>query len=272
MMPEREPENEFAAKLTPPLDQIAGREFSFYPSVNGIEENLFRLLDADWTEFEVENVAAGTKFWMPRRFLGEVSATDKPVMIVGLNRTLEYKAGQVWPVQKRVIEMPRVPTGAPTMDAPLDAKAAGGLDGLSGKLRLDASEKKVGRLIVVSIVAAIVLVAVALAVFRGNRTGENLTYQTVVQENLGLGPDDDYYAVVRKLGTPREDRWKEPAETVQYRVLAYPERRLFVILAGGERKDARYVGALDGNWRVVDSVTQKGGSSTYTVLQRLRRF
>jgi hypothetical protein len=270
-MPEPAANPEAPKALPPPLDQLTEREFSFYPSISGIEDNLWRLGEANWTEFEVENVAAGMRFWVPRRYLGELSATDKPVMIAGLNRTLEYKAGQVWPVQKRVLEMPRVPSGAPAMDAgsaPSDAS----MKGLGPALRLDASEKKLGRLIAVSLGGALLLVALVVFLFRGQRTGEMVTFQGVVQENLGLGPEDDYFAVVRKMGTPAQDRWRTTGETVQYRVLVFPDRKLNVILAGGERKDAHYVGALDADWRVVDSVTQKGGSSTYAVLAKLPRF
>ncbi len=43
---------------------------------------------------------------VPRRFLGEVSSTDHPVLIVGLLRELQCKNGVALPFERRVIEMP----------------------------------------------------------------------------------------------------------------------------------------------------------------------
>jgi hypothetical protein len=208
---------------------------------------------------------------VPRRYLGEVSASDRPVMIVGLNRSLDYKAGQVWPVQKRVIEMPRVPGGEVVAEPEAaSASAAGSMRG-SG-FHLDASEKKVGKLILFALAGSVLLVALVIFYYRGMESGEMVSYKPVVQESLGLGPEDDYFAVVRKLGSPQADRWKAEGESLQYRVLEYPARSLNVILAGRERKQALYVGAMDRDWKVIDSVNQKGGSNTYRVLSKLPKF
>ncbi|WP_031498556.1 hypothetical protein [Bryobacter aggregatus] len=255
-----EPNSEYA----PPLDQLAGREFSFHPSIGNVATNLWRLNEANWSEFLVENVADQTQVWIPRRFLGELSESDQPVMIVGLNKVLEYKAGQVWPVMKRVIEMPRVPAGEQNEAIPVQSEPL--------PLRLDASEKQLGKLILGVLVGALALVAIVVATFRGAKSGDLIAYKAVVQESLGLGADDDYFAVVRKLGEPEADRWKADGESIRYRLLAYPKRNLNVILAGREPNDIHYVGAMDREWKVVDSVTQRGGSNTYDVLARLPRF
>ncbi len=255
------------APYSPPLDQLAGREFSFHPSIGNLETNLWKLLEANWSEFLVENQGDQTQVWVPRRYLGEVSASDRPVMIVGLNRALDYKAGQVWPVHKRVIEMPRVPAGW-VADVPEDNAPSRRRPGL----HLDASEKKVGRLILVALAGSVLLVTLVIAYYRGMESGEMVSYKAVVQESIGLGPDDDYFAVVRKLGTPQSDRWKAEGESLQYRVLEYPQRNLNIILAGRERKQALYIGAMDRDWKVVDSVNQKGGSNTYRVLSKVPRF
>jgi len=253
------------------IEQLAGREFSFYPSIGNLETNLWKLLEANWSELLVENLESKVQVWVPRRYLGEVSAADRPVVIVGLNKALDYKAGQVWQVHKRVLEMPRIPVGpaglehAPASNLPTPSLIASGL-------RLDASEKKVGRLIFVALAVSLVFVALVVFFFRGFESGDMVSYKAVVQESLGLGPEDDYYAVVRKLGTPQEDRWKAEGESLQYRVLHYPNRNLNIILAGRERKQALYAGALDGEWKVVDSVNQKGGSNTYRVLSKLPKF
>ncbi len=261
--------NEPNAGYPAPLDQLAGREFSFHPSIVNIETNLWTVVEANWSEFLVRNVADQTQVWVPRRFLGALSASDRPVMIVGLEKQLEYKAGQVWPVQKRVIEMPRAPGAAEKVEL-LESEPK--LSLVAPPMRFDASEKKLGRLILMVLVGGVLVVAGGIAIFRGERSGEMIAYKAVVQESLGLGPEDDYFAVVRKLGEPVSDRWKSDGESLQYQVLTYPTRNLNVILTGRERKDVHYAGALDSDWKVVDSVTQKGGSNTYSVLAKLPRF
>jgi hypothetical protein len=54
--------------------------------------------------------------------------------------------------------------------------------------------------------------------------------------------------VVRKLGTPAEDRWQSETGAIQFRSLSYPQRGYFVILMGDARPGARYIGAMDQNW------------------------
>jgi len=207
---------------------------------------------------------------VPRRYLGEISASDRPVMIVGLNRNLEYKAGQLWPVQKRVLEMPRPPAGE---SAPQATNSLSPLDpSLGHQFRFDAAEKKLGSLIFLALGVGLLLVAFIVFYFRGRESGEMVQFKPVVQQNLGLGAEDDYFAVVRKLGQPAADRWKAQGESIQYRVLVYPEQKLNVVLAGRERGKVLYLGALDDDWKVIDSVNQKGGSNTYQVLARLPRF
>ncbi len=253
-----------------PIDQLKDREFSFYPSIGNFETNLWRLRDSNWSELLVENQADLTQVWVPRRYLGEVSATDRPVMIVGLNRELDYRAGSVWPVQKRVLKMPRLPSSAVQVEP---NPSPGNTQGeFARSMRLDASEKKVGRLILIALASALVLVALVVFVFRGFESGEMVSYKAVVQENLGLGPEDDYFAVTRKLGEPKGDRWKSEGESVQYRLLEYPGKNLNIILSGRDRSQALYIGALDSDWKVVDSINQKGGSNTYRVLAKLPRF
>lgn len=253
----------------PPLDQLEDREFSFYPSIEGVEANQWLLREANWSEFLVENAATQQQIWIPRRFLGDVSSTDRPVMIVGLARPLEYKAGQVWPMQKRVLEMPRVPL---SYDMPAEIPGDTSNSPLRSAIRLDASEKRLGRLIAIALGISLALVLAIVSWYKSERSGANIQFQGVVQQSLGLGPDDDQFAVARKLGQPQSERWKEDAGEIQFHLLAYPNRNLNIILSARERKQVRYIGALDQNWKVVDSVTQKGGSNTYQVLAKLPRF
>src|ERR1051325_2366997 len=111
--------------LPPSLEFLNNRPFSFYPAIIGIEHNEWLFQKATWSEILVVNCKSANEIWSPRRFLGEVSRTDDPVLIVGLNRELEYKAGAVWPYQRRVIEMPLAVGGsAPQPAAPRAAERA----------------------------------------------------------------------------------------------------------------------------------------------------
>jgi hypothetical protein len=61
----------------------------------------------------VRNTKTNEEVSVPRRYLGEISRVDAPVMIVGLLAELEYRAGAVWPAERRVIEMPRAVNDGP---------------------------------------------------------------------------------------------------------------------------------------------------------------
>ncbi len=91
------------------------------------------------------------------------------------------------------------------------------------------------------------------------------------QVDLPLTPEDDHAAVVRALGQPAAERWRWDAAQ-QYELLAYPQRKLYVILMGQERGDARYIGAMDWNWRPAHAVDLAGYGSSYGLLRRLPRF
>lgn len=92
--------------ILPALGHLAGRPFSFYPAIRGIEHNEWVFRKATWSEMLVVNRKTGEEISIPRRLFGEVSIVDHPVIIVGLLRELEYREGTVWPFQRRVIEMP----------------------------------------------------------------------------------------------------------------------------------------------------------------------
>src|ERR1019366_8226001 len=93
--------------IPPSLDQLAGRTFAFYPAMLGVEHNEWRFEKVTWSEILVTNTQTGSEIWIPRRFVGEVSRTDDPILIVGLNLELELKSGMVVAHQRRVISMPR---------------------------------------------------------------------------------------------------------------------------------------------------------------------
>lgn len=252
--------------IPPPLEQFPDRPFSFFPPILNIEHNEWRFLRSTWAELLVVNSKTAMELWIPRRFVGDISEVDEPVMLVGLNKELEYKAGTLIPHTRRVIGMPaaRVPAPAAASHAPAAPHTG---------MRMESrAESRIGWLILGALLIGIVITFLVVSLSRGSGSGANIVYQPVVQSELGLSAQDDYWAVVRKLGSPAEDRWRPDTGELQYRLLAYPRRSLFVILMGPDRDNMRYIGALDANWKPIDSVAHPGGSSTTSMLRSLKKF
>ncbi|MGE5647977.1 MAG: hypothetical protein ACM336_19545 [Acidobacteriota bacterium] len=249
----------------PDIELLANRAFAFYPPILNIEHNEWRFLKDTWSEILVANTKSGIEVWVPRRVLGAISKVDEPVVIVGLHKELEYKAGTVWPHERRVLEMPRMP-GDP---APAAGSAAAPP---SSRTRYASStESRIGRLIAYSLGG---LLAACLLVFGVLRLGSMrpVHFTAADQDFLSLSRYDDYFAVVRKLGPPGEDRWRSETGALQYRVLWYPRRSYYIVLLGPDRNDAHYIGALDRNWRVIHYVDLPGHGDTASMLRALPRF
>ncbi len=92
--------------LPTPLEQLGSRRFSFFPPIFGVEKNEWLFRRANWSELIVMNVGSSEELLIPRRFVGEVSSIEDPVLLVGLRKELEYRENAVWPMERRVIEMP----------------------------------------------------------------------------------------------------------------------------------------------------------------------
>ncbi|MBL8241187.1 MAG: hypothetical protein JNM66_27440 [Bryobacterales bacterium] len=252
-----------SANPIPELEGLRGRAFSFYPPILNVEHNEWKLCEATWSEILVHNTKDQREIWVPRRFLGKVSQVDEPVMIVGLDKELEWTAGILRPHERRVIAMPAAPNSAlvvPDESIPTPAMVGGTRIG-------DAGESRMGLYIIGGIIAVLFVVYGVVSYSRGDR----VEYQAVLQEDLGFTAEDDYHAVVRKLGAPANDRWKE-GKDLQYRALAYPDRHFTVVLMGTEQKNARYIGALNDDWKPVHSVKHAGHGNTRALLQGLPKF
>lgn len=254
----------------PPLEQLGPRPFSFYPPIGNIVHNEWLYQRATWSEVLVRNTKTAEEIWVPRRLLGEISRVDEPVMIVGLTKEMEYRAGALWPVVRRVIEMPVAvnETARPIPVSPAVSKPAP----VIGIQVSDGAESRIGRMILVGIAVAILACVLVVSLYRGEIIGNRVVYSPILQTNLGLTYRDDYYAVVRALGTPAADRWKSDKGEFQYRVLRYPKLGVDVILMGTERKDAHYIGAMDSNWKPVDTVPLPGDGNSSSILRHLGRF
>jgi hypothetical protein len=237
------------------LEYLGNRAFSFYPPILNLENNEWFFRRASWAEILVMNSRSKEEIWIPRRFLGEISQIEDPVVIVGLVKELEYRAGAVWPHQRRVIEMPLAVGERPRTLPPTGA----GLAPVIGIRTPSVTDSRMGKLVGFTILVGVVASFVAVNVLR----------QVSLNE---LAPDDDYPTVVRKLGPPAEDHWQSETAAIQFRSLWYPQRAYYVILMGNARSDARYIGKMDARWKPIHSVPLHAGGSTLSTLRGLKKF
>jgi len=248
--------------IPPQLDHLITRPFSFYPPIIGIEHNEWLFRKASWSEILVLNCKSSAEIWISRRYIGEVSRVDDPVLIVGLNRELEYKGGMIVPFQRRVIEMPVAVGGAPLSTAERSEPAP-----VVGIRVASATDRRAIKLICGAVIAFLLMAIFAIYVSR-----PRLVYTVKDQTYLGLTGRDDRTSVVLKIGEPATDHWQSEVGELQYEALGYPDKHLTVILMGSDRKSVHYIGAMDGSWAPVHSVPLRSGGSTDSLLRGLHRF
>src|ERR1700722_12399562 len=255
--------------IPPPLEHLGARPFSFYPAILNIEHNEWLFRKATWSEIQVYNVKSGEELWIPRRFLGEISLIEDPVLIVGLVKELEYRSGAVLPHQRRVIEMPLA------VGDRLHAPAAPRLEPAPVVgIRLEpGTETRIGRLILGALMAGVLgTLAVVMATREGVLRPHNVYNANQDTGFLDLTSRDDYYSIVAKLGKPEQEHSVTKAGDLEFQSLWYPQRSYSVILMGSEHNNLHYIGAMDKDWNVVHSVSLKGGSSTASMLRGLAKF
>ncbi len=244
------------------VEELGGKRFSFYPAIVNIEHNEWTLGGSSWSEIRVVNSKTGQEIWIPRRFLGDISSAEEPLVIIGLKKELEYKAGAVWPYERRILSMPGLkrhsPEGSEPSEPPPRHAGSGSVSG---------PEKKVGRLVGWAMGLGIALILAVVIV-----TQRPVAFHGIEQSALPLDAQDDYASIVRKLGPPIEDRWKAGAGELQYRLLRFKDRPYALILMGPERDSARYIGAMDPNWKPVHYVSLPGKGDTLSLLRKLPRF
>ena len=257
--------------ISPPptlLEELGNRPFSFYPPIVGVEHNEWHFRKATWSEILVVNSQSAAEVWIPRRYLGDISRVDEPVVIVGLTKELEYKGGAVWPYQRRVIQMPvavgdtrRLPVSEPPQPAPVVGISLGG-----------GPESRIGRMVIGALLIAIVACFVIINAYRQGEVRSRVVYTSKDQDYLSLAAGDDYWGIVHKLGAPETDRWQSESGEIQYRGLGYPKRSYTVILMGGDRKQISYIGTVDANWKPIHYVSLRSGGDTRSMLEGLRKF
>ena len=250
--------------IPPTLDHLVTRPFSFYPAIVGIQHNEWLFRKANWSEILVLNCKSGAEIWISRRYVGEVSRVDDPVLIVGLNRELEYKAGMVVPYQRRVIEMPVAVGGSAVAPSGPERSAPASIIGIRVQ---SSTDTRIFKLIGTAITFSILLYIVVVNLSRGR-----VVFTPREQISLGLNGRDDRTSVIAKLGQPATDRWQSELGTQQYEALGYPDRKITVILMGIDRKSALYIGTLDQDWNPVHSISLRSGGTTASLLRELKRF
>ena len=252
----------------PPLESLGNRPFSFYPAILNIEHNEWLYRRATWSEILVVNAKSNQELWIPRRYLGEISSIDDPVVIVGLTKELEYRGGTVWPYQRRVIQMPVAVNDTPRPPAPQTKSEPGAVVGI----RVESQESRLGRLVGIALACGTAACILVVLMSREGALTQHVVTTTVDQSFAELTRNDDYYAVVRKLGPPASDRWKSETGEIQFRALEYPQRSYTVILMGTRRDNARYIGAMSKNWAPVHSIPFPTGGDTLPMLRGLKKF
>jgi hypothetical protein len=265
---------------TPPAplhDELADRSFSFYPPILGVEHNEWRLREATWSELVVRNTKTDLEVPIPRKMVGSVAQVDEPVMIVGLTRELEYRTGSVWPTERKVRAMPAPPI-RPVLRMPGLSDPAPGPKGFEAMVGRggDRTENKITRLILFAF-SSIAIVGLLFWALVRLTPDARPTYVGKDQGYLELTREDDYHAIVRRLGRPAEDRWKQDAGELQFRALGYPDRGYIVILMGTDKDAARYVGSVvpskDGKkWTAAHGVESARGAGTLSLIRGLKPF
>jgi hypothetical protein len=209
-----------------------------------IEHNEWIFRRATWSEIQVTNTKSSEELWIPRHFVGEVSLVGEPVMIVGLSKEIEYRAGAVYPHIRRVIEMPRAVNDSPRFRAPrpqLPAVVVG--------IRVESANRR--RTWLGSIAAGLLTCMALVTVFRdGAITTRFLARQAGARVDLPFTAQDDYESVVARLGPPASDEWRTIGGT-RYRRLWYPKHSFALLFSGADHP--RYAGAVDSGGRVIHS-------------------
>ena len=255
-----------------PHEALSGRRFAFYPAIRNVEHNEWTLEGETWSEILAKNVGTGQELWIPRNHLGEVSSSDSPVLIVGLKRELEHKAGTVFPFRNPVVEMPGKQARRPApADAPEPEPPPPNRDSSTDAHTFSL----IGKALAAGLLAAFLITVFAAGGFHNPIAALfQPDVSTVDQRYLGLTSQDDYHDVVAKLGAAEREEWitKDDAD-LQFQALFYPARRYIVILMGGERGNQRYIGALhDPERKVLDSARLAGGGDADALMKNLPRF
>ncbi len=256
-----------SAPIPPPFERIEGRRFSFYPPILKIGSNEWTYRHATWSEILVRNAFTGTDLSIPRRFLGELSEVDHPVIIIGLLQELEYRNGAVSPHQRRVIEMP-IAVGETPRPRRENAQLAPVI-GIRLEPRGESRASRVaGGAVALGVLGCLAVVGYSLQGGEAHRRG---IVSSLDQTYLALSGRDTYGTVVQALGVPEFDRWVTTPEGRRVHLLGYPDRgfRAALMIDGPSE---RYIGSISDQGRVLQSVLLPQGDTSSAILHDLEDF
>jgi len=255
-----------------PLERLAGRRFAFYPAIRNVEHNEWTLESETWSEILAKNAESGREIWIPRAHVGEVSSSDSPVLILGLKRELEYKAGDVRPYRQSVVSIPGPrATKPPDEIAEQEPEAPRRSDSTTDSKTFSL----IGRAIALGVLALLAFAVLVSGGFSNPFAGLfRADSSTSDQRYLSLTAQDGYYDVTAKVGDPENETWlsQENAD-LHFQALDYPARGYVVVMMGGSRSDVRYIGALhQPSRKILDSARLGGGGDTSSLLKNLPNF
>ncbi len=253
-----------AAPIPPPFERLEGRRFAFYPPILKIGSNEWTYRGATWSDILIRNTSAQRDLSIPRRFLGECSEIDHPVVIVGLMEELEFRDGAVRPHRCRVIEMP-IAAGQAVKPRPEGQPLAP----VVGIYLASRSESRIGRL-AGGAVALGVLGCLAIAGYslQGGEARRRAMVTSLDHTYLLLTSADTYPTVVQALGIPDSERRITTPEGKSLRVLDYADRGFRAVLMT-ELDGERYIGSVDEQGRVLQAVLLRRGVTSSPVLHAL---
>lgn len=251
-----------AAPVPPAFERLGGRRFAFHPPIRGSRVNEWTFRHATWSEVLVRNTRSGEDVSVPRRFLGEASRLDDPVVVIRLLHDLEYRDGFVLPARPRVIEMPTHAFLRTQRERCEPAKVVG--------IRLEPRQESRAAKVVGAAVALGVLGCLAFVGY----SWQGARAEPVVSLGhtyLVLTASDDAASVLRALGRPaRERRTSAAGQTVH--VLDYPRRSFRAVLMENGAGQERYIGSLGMDGRVAHSVLLPSGETSARILDQLGEY
>jgi hypothetical protein len=189
-------------------------------------------------------------------------------VIVGLLKELECREGVVIPHVRRVIEMPRAVND---VHRPwLSPAQPGKLAPVVGIRVESGAEAQKSRKFLGAIAAGVLTCIVGTVIFRDATAGSRARFfGSASRLALPFTGTDDYESIVSRIGYPESSR-SRPADGRTLYLLRYPDRGFTVVLAGGDRSHASYIGAVGRAGRVVHSVILPNGQDSTAFLIRLR--
>jgi hypothetical protein len=258
-----------APHIPTPLEQLGHRPFSFYPAIRNIQHNEWQFHRAQADVIQVVNTKSQQELWIPRGLLSGVSSIEEPVVIVGLLKELECREGIVVPHVLRVIEIPRAVNDVPRPW--LSAPHPGQLAPVVGIKVESGPESQRGRKLLGVVAAGILTCIVGMVIFRDATAGSRARFFGAASRlSLPFTGTDDYESIVSRIGYPETTRTSTSADGRSLYLLRYPDRGFTLVLSGGDRAHAFYLGALGRGGRVVHSVMLPNGQDSTAFLIRMR--